>query len=146
IPPFFLVTHAHNLFLNTLADGGIVGMFGLVVFLVAAVRVCYVAWRTHPEKRLLLAGAIGGLVGFFADGFFEFPLNQPAVFFPAAALLMLVASVKPAPLKAPPWRVALVVIPIAFIVLLSIALFIPYSTLWRVVYDDGIMLDDNPTN
>jgi O-antigen ligase/tetratricopeptide (TPR) repeat protein len=143
-PPFLLVTHAHNLFLNTLADGGIIGLIGLLAFLLIAARVCFMAWKTQPEHRLLLTGAIGGLVGFLADGFFEFPMNQQGVFFTAGALLMLVTSVRPAPTKVPNWRVALVLVPSVLVVLLSIALFIPYSALWRVTYNDSVMLDGDP--
>lgn len=144
IPPFALVTHAHNLFLNTLADGGVIGLIGLLIFLFAAVRMCFVAWKTQPERRLLLVGAIGGLVGFFADGFFEFPLNQPTIFCLATALLMLVAAGRPAPARAPKWRVAVVVLPIVGVVVLSIALFIPYGAQWQAVYQDQIMLADDP--
>ncbi len=144
IPPFLLVPHAHNILLNFAADNGLLGIVGFLIFLVTAIWVCTSAWRSQPERRPILAGAIAGLVGFLASGLFELPINQPGLFFVATALLMFVASGLPAPKRAPVWRVGLILVPIIIIALISLGLLIPYSVIWRVVYNDFVMGSDNP--
>jgi tetratricopeptide (TPR) repeat protein/O-antigen ligase len=138
-PPFPIVPHAHNLFLNIAADTGLLGLSGLLIFLGTAFYVCVTVWRAQPKRRPLLAGAIGGLVGFLASGLFELPTNQPGLFFVATALLMFIASGMPVVVRVPVWRVSLILVPIVGIILISIALLVPYSMLWEITYTNMVM-------
>src|SRR5260221_4089784 len=138
-PPFVLVPHAHNLVLEFLAENGLIGVIGLLILVIAVIRMCCMSWQTQPERRPLLAGVIGGIVGFLASGLLETPTVQPGLFFIATALIMLVASGWRAPDKASRWRVTLILVPIVAILLLLIALLIPYSQFWRLIYSDDLI-------
>ncbi len=74
---------AHNEYVQMLAELGLVGALGIVLFLIA---LGWTAWRRLRALRLhqkipesvLLVGLLGGIVAFLSDSVFSFPLHLPA--------------------------------------------------------------------
>ena len=143
IPPFLMVPHAHNMILNVAADNGLFGLAGLLIFIVVMVRISFVSWQTQPLRRPMLAGAIGGLIGFFVSGLLDSPMSQPGLFYLASVLFMFIVAGTPLPTKASLWRASLIALPMAAIIIASAVLLARYSDLWRIVYTDAITLSDD---
>ena len=78
---------AHNIFLNTLAEGGLTVGVLLVVLIAAAINGCYVTLKNDPASRFGLI-AVTLLVIFLVVGLFEDTLNR-TVTFPLAIFLGL---------------------------------------------------------
>lgn len=63
IPPAYDIAHAHNLFLQTGLDFGLLGMVCLIaVYLAAGVQLVG-SWASLPQARPWVIGMVGGLVG-----------------------------------------------------------------------------------
>ncbi len=63
--------HAHNIWLQTAADGGLIGLMALLAILVGVARLSRRAWRRHPAQssiRLLIAGIAIGTLGWLFYG------------------------------------------------------------------------------
>lgn len=74
-------THAHQWYLHLLAEQGWVGL-GLSLLLWGTwVARGWRLWRDalEPEERLLRAGLLGGLGGFFLSGLFDFHMGIPSI-------------------------------------------------------------------
>jgi cytochrome c-type biogenesis protein CcmH/NrfG len=82
---------AHSLYLNSLAEVGIVGMLLIIAFVLVPIGVGLRRWFRRPASRELLAGAIAGAVTFAAavgfDRLWELAV-LPAVFLLLAAALL----------------------------------------------------------
>ena len=82
---------AHSLYLNSLAEVGIVGMLLIAAFVLVPIGVGLRRWFRHPASRELLAGAIGGAVTFAVvvgvDRIWELAV-LPVVFLLLAAALL----------------------------------------------------------
>jgi hypothetical protein len=88
--PFYTyLRNAHSLFFETLAEVGAVGLALLVVALTVILgRGLARATRADPERRLVLAAAVGGCVSFCVSAAVDWVWQLPAV---VAAFLVLAA-------------------------------------------------------
>ena len=77
--PFAPFYHAHNVFLNTLADGGIILGLLLAVLLAAAIYGCRLILKDDPENPFGLI-AVTFLAMFFVIGMFENTMVRPVIF------------------------------------------------------------------
>lgn len=131
-PYFSYVQNAHSLYLETLAETGIVGLVLLAGFLmlvlVAAARLCH---GSRYEARVRAAGVTGALIAFVVAASSDWIWQVPAL---PAAFLLLAASVlapaaKPARVRARrarsaalPVRLGAVAVAIASLVAIAIPL------------------------
>lgn len=93
IPPGMLLAHAHNLFLNMLAETGLLGALGLISLVACAGWAAVRRWRQAPAgSRLSLAGLIAALTGLAVHSLFDTPTTVPAASALAALLLALLAA------------------------------------------------------
>jgi O-antigen ligase/tetratricopeptide (TPR) repeat protein len=92
VPPYHPLPHAHNIYLGTAAESGLLGIIGFAALLLSAVRVCFLAWRTHPKCRSFIAGPTGGLLAFAVFGLLDSPISQFGPFFLATVLLSFIAA------------------------------------------------------
>ena len=77
--PFMPFYHAHNVFLNTLAEGGLIVGVLLIVMIAAAIYGCVKVLRAEPKSPFgLIAVAI--LLMFLLIGLFENTLVRPVTF------------------------------------------------------------------
>lgn len=134
-PPYILVPHAHNMILDVVAEYGIAGLAGLAIFILAAAYTCIGAWRTQEidDHRVLLAGLIGGLVGFLASGLLEQPMAQTGLFFLVTVLLMTIASRIPARSQITQGWSWLVLMVNALIVGVALMLLAFYTQFWNTI-------------
>ncbi|MEP7287353.1 MAG: O-antigen ligase family protein [Chloroflexota bacterium] len=138
VPLWRPMPHAHDMLLGTAAESGLLGLLGFGALLIVGAWTCVKVWRTQPTRRLLIAGPIGGLVGFCLSGILDSPINQFGPFFLATILLAYIASFLPAPQSTPRqwWRTGLIVATVAGIVVLCAVVLIPYVTVWSVTRPD----------
>lgn len=88
------VTWVHNLYLQTLAEQGIVGLLTLGLVLTYALVMTWKSLRTRArDQRALGAGAFGALVGFCVASVFELALLREWVTIALFVLLAVVARV-----------------------------------------------------
>ena len=86
VPRFY--KHAHNVALTVLAEGGILGLVALLLFVAAVVRALWLAWRrATPSQRLFMAGGIAALAGFCVHSLFDDFTARPAVMMAMVAIL-----------------------------------------------------------
>ena len=94
---FFRVEHAHNDYLQILADGGILGFACVAAFIVLLFR-CGLRTVAAASgfRRAAAIGALAGCLGILVHSFFDFPLrtNSNAFFF---LLLAVIATSRVAP-------------------------------------------------
>lgn len=89
---FMLFNHAHNEYLNVLAEGGTVLLVLLVLFVVVLLRVAarrFASDGSTPHWSRI--GALAGLSGIAAQSVWEFPLRTPANLLLAALCVALIA-------------------------------------------------------
>jgi len=74
------VEQAHNDYLQTLADGGVLGFACVVGFIVLFVRKCLAGISNSVDAfgRVTIIGALAGCVGIMVHSFFDFPLRTAA--------------------------------------------------------------------
>ena len=77
--PFDAFYHAHNVYLNTLAEGGVILGVLLVVMIAAAIYGCTTILRANPENPFGLI-ALAMLVMFLVIGLFENTMVRPLLF------------------------------------------------------------------
>ena len=84
---------AHNLYLQTLAEQGLIGLLALVLLLSCATLAAWRAARSPiREQRILAAGALGALVGFCAASVVELTLLREWVVLVMFVVLAVVAQ------------------------------------------------------
>jgi tetratricopeptide (TPR) repeat protein len=142
VPPWHPLQHAHNMFLNTAAESGLIGLVGFLALLAAAAWTCVAVWRRRPSRRPLIAGPIGGLIAFCISGLLDTPINQFGPFFLAALLLAYVASALPTLSDTRLARARSIAAVAWVVVLLLVLALIPYSIQWDVTRPDR-PLDDS---
>lgn len=76
----FRVEQAHNEYLQTLADGGILAFAALIFFIYLLFRkgLRVITETTDRFDRGIALGALAGCVGILTHSFFDFPLRTPA--------------------------------------------------------------------
>ena len=90
VPPKGLFTHAHSIFLNMLAESGLVGFMALLGAVGAAGWGLVRAWRsTRPGRRVELMGAVAALTSAAVHGLFDTVQMMPTL----AMLLVIVAAI-----------------------------------------------------
>lgn len=99
--PFYeYIRNAHSLYLETLAETGLVGVILIVGFLILLLGVGVgLALRAPPRGRVILAGATASLAAFCAAAAYDWVWQLPAL--PVAALLL--GSVILAQRRRRPW-------------------------------------------
>ncbi|HZU77412.1 MAG TPA: O-antigen ligase family protein, partial [Dehalococcoidia bacterium] len=147
-PYFSYVENAHSLYLETLAETGVVGIALLGAFLMlvlgAAVRLCM---RSHYEARVRTAGLTGALIAFVVAAASDWIWQVPAL--PAAFLLLAAAVLAPAtriargPDGKVPSSVRVGVVAVAVASLVAIA--IPLATVSTVRASQAAVLSGNST-
>ena len=146
-PYFSYVQNAHSLYLETLAETGIVGLVLLAAFLLvvlgAAVRLCT---RARYEARVRAAGLTGALIAFLVAAASDWIWQVPAL--PAAFLLLTAAVLAPAARLdgGPGRRVSLTVrlgaVAVAAAALIAIA--IPLATVSTVRESQSAVVSGDP--
>lgn len=74
----FRVEQAHNEYLQMLADGGLIGLGCLMVFVILLLKKSMSAIASSGEKADIAIGALAGCVGVLVHSFFDFPLRTPS--------------------------------------------------------------------
>jgi O-antigen ligase/tetratricopeptide (TPR) repeat protein len=102
VPPYRPLPHAHNIYLATAAESGVLGVVGFAALIITAVRTCLAVWRTRPDRRARIAGPIGGLLAFAVFGLLDSPISQFGPFFLATVMLAhIAAQIAPFPPDSP---------------------------------------------
>ncbi len=80
VPPQVLLAHAHNYFLNTLAETGALGFLALAAVLILGGRVAWQRWQSADAgQRMVLAGYLAALAGLGVNSLFDTPQTFPAI-------------------------------------------------------------------
>ena len=144
-PYFSSVENAHSLYVETLAETGIVGLALLGSFFLlvlgAAVRLTR---RSRYEARVRAAGLTGALIAFAVGAAGDWIWQVPAL--PAAFLLLSAAVLAPARAAAPrrpPAALRLGAIAVAIASLVAIA--VPLATVNTVRASQAAVLSGDPT-
>jgi hypothetical protein len=147
-PYFSYVQNAHSLYLETLAETGVVGVALLSAFLLlvlgAAVRLCT---RLRDESGVRAAGLTGALIAFLVAAASDWIWQVPAL--PAAFLLLIAAVLAPAargarrPGRGVSWPLRLGAIAVAVASLVAIA--IPLATVSTVRESQAAVVSGDPT-
>jgi O-antigen ligase len=84
-------THAHNDYLEVLAEGGVLGAAVLLLLLGMVIYTVFNRWwqRRHPEVRMLGLGIAVGLFAAIFHSFFDFALRIPSNMFMLVLILSL---------------------------------------------------------
>jgi hypothetical protein len=146
-PYFSYVQNAHSLYLETLAETGVVGLALLVSFLLvvlgAAARLCY---RARYEARTRAAGLIGALVAFLVAASSDWIWQVPAL--PAAFLVLAAAVLAPAtrrvrePDRGRSWPIRVGMVSLAVASLAAIA--VPLATVTKVRESQAAVVRGDP--
>ena len=146
-PYFSYVQNAHSLYLETLAETGIVGLVLLAAFLLvvlgATARLCI---RARYEARVRAAGLAGALIAFLVAAASDWIWRVPAL--PAAFLLLTAAVLAPAtgtdrgPGRRVSWSIRLGAVAIAGAALIAIA--IPLATVSTVRQSQSAVVSGDP--
>ena len=93
----YRVEQAHNEYLQSLADGGIVGFALVLAFIGLQIWAGLKRITTEPDQTLrgIRFGALAGCVGIFVHSMFDFPLRTAA----NAFFFLLVAAIAVAPVR-----------------------------------------------
>jgi O-antigen ligase len=93
----FRVEQAHNDYLQTLADGGVIGFACIVAFIVLFVKRSFTLISSNLDsfQRVTVLGAFAGCVGIMIHSFFDFPLRTAA----NAFFFLLIAAIAAAPVS-----------------------------------------------
>lgn len=92
----FRVEHAHNDYLQTLADGGLLGFGCVAAFVVLMFRngLRTVTSSSDDLRRGIATGALAGCFGVLVHSFFDFPLRTPANAFFFMLIVVLAVGVR----------------------------------------------------
>ncbi len=141
LPPFMMeiappriaaAAHAHNLFLQTLAEMGLIGFTLLIAALIYFYRGLLAPWRgvTEPQSHLALC-LMAGMAGYLAHNLIETMWPEPysiytvVLWFGAAALVAPVPETAGKPLATRVWRA--LSLPVLLVSLLALWITFSYS-------------------
>lgn len=87
---YFRLEHAHNDYLQTMTDSGLLGLACVIAFIVLIFRLTFRSIRRSKDvvQLSLAVGALAGVLGCLIHSFFDFPLRTPSNGF---VFLLLVA-------------------------------------------------------
>ncbi len=98
VPPGILLAHAHNFYLNVLAEHGLVGFLSLSGLIMGVLYLCWQAWRRHQFlSRVELAGLYGSLAGLGVHSLVETPQTLPVLLVLPTLLTGMIAAGVPVP-------------------------------------------------
>ena len=146
-PYFSYVQNAHSLYLETLAETGVVGLALLVSFLLvvlgAAIKLCR---RSRYEARVRAAGLMGALIAFLvaasSDWIWQVPA-LPTAFLVLAAAVLAPASPRPgAPGRGRSWPIRLSAVGVSVAALVAIA--VPLATVSTVRASQAAVVSGDP--
>lgn len=149
LPPFLLAPHAHDTVLNLAADSGMLGLVGFGVLVICAIWTCLAAWKAQVYSRSILAGLIGGLIGFLACGLLDYPMNQPSLFGLATLLLAMIAARTPVRDRLSPMmrlRATLAVVTSISIACVAVVTLVLYIWLWNASDSARVINGDTTIN
>jgi len=93
IPPSVLMPHAHNLFLNTLGESGLIAASAGIWFGITALWITVRRWNTSlPGTRSYLAGSLAALFGLLIHSQLDFPQVTPIINLITIMLLAQIVS------------------------------------------------------
>jgi O-antigen ligase/tetratricopeptide (TPR) repeat protein len=137
VPPVQPFAHAHNTFLTTAAESGLLGLVGLMTLLFTGRRAWRMSWQQRPHRRHLIAGPVGGLAAFLIFGLLDSPTIQPVPFFIATLLLAYVVSGIRPERYTTGLRTGLIASPAILITSLCIYTLLSYNVQWRSTGPDN---------
>jgi len=89
---FARLAHAHNEYLQIIAEEGIIGFFLFVIFLIALFKEGFLAFREADEQeRIITLSLLASIIAGLVHSLVSFPLRNPAsalVFYASAGLLL----------------------------------------------------------
>lgn len=98
VPPIQIERHAHNLYLNVLAESGFLGLGALLFWVGCLGRAIWQKWRAaEPSQRALISGLTGALLAFGLVGLLDDPMAQAAPLCIATILAALISTSLPLP-------------------------------------------------
>jgi O-antigen ligase len=83
---------AHNVVLNTLAESGLIGLLGLLATVVLLGLAIRRSWLTSPGDRLLIVGALFGVVVFAAHGMVDVIFGLVGIVLVAVAVVAIATT------------------------------------------------------
>ncbi|MCC7359363.1 MAG: O-antigen ligase family protein [Anaerolineales bacterium] len=93
VPPEVLLAHAHNVYLNTTAEAGLLGAAALLALLAAGAWLAWRRWQTTAgQARVWLSGYLAALAGLGVTSLFDTPQTFPAIVVLMVTLAGLVAA------------------------------------------------------
>jgi putative inorganic carbon (hco3(-)) transporter len=96
IPPDKLLVHAHNAYLNTLAETGLLGFAALAFLLISFGVFMLRFWRQQPAgQHFFQIGILAGLAGLAVHSFFDTPQSTIFINLIIAILAGLLAALAP---------------------------------------------------
>ncbi len=130
---WYRVPHAHNEFLQLLAEGGVVGFLLILISLILTLRELGVKYAASPGSisGLLALGAIGSLVGAVITAGFDFVFRLPANIILLAVLVGLGLADRKQPGRPRSRRLIAPAAGFLLIGLLLASIFLPLLSLYR---------------
>ena len=97
VPPEVLLAHAHNYFINVVAEAGLIGLSALLLVMFVLARTAWRIWRNGDAAAgLQNIGLMAALGGFAVHSLFDTPQSIPLFLLLSALLVaLLVAQEKP---------------------------------------------------
>jgi tetratricopeptide (TPR) repeat protein len=93
VPPSIILAHAHNYYLNILAESGIIGLAALLFLVGSTIFLSIKSWKQHQGlSRIQLGGLFAALVGVSVHSLVETPQTLPALMVILAVYVGLLAS------------------------------------------------------
>ena len=104
-PPYILITHAHNYYLNVAAEMGVIGVVSLLICVWSFIRMARSAWISQNSmNQIELAGIFGAVAGLSAHSLFDTPQMMPLfMILPAILLAQIASGIKIAENKSKNW-------------------------------------------
>ncbi|RME59867.1 hypothetical protein D6779_03270 [Candidatus Parcubacteria bacterium] len=104
VPPDILLTHAHNLYLNVLAETGSIGLLAFFWLLIQTGRQAWKQVQAYPRNEVIAMGIVPALCGVAVHGMVEVSLGIPAILLLVVTYVALLFAESPSvPTRKPQW-------------------------------------------